>query len=209
MAQIESKVLVSKLFISRTKDKEIKELADALNGFVEAFGNNLPKTYALLYAPRRCFLALLKGGKLHNSEGQINPEKEAVYEARVFNETAELRWLNQEDGKGAAVVLCDNDSAEFFGAKPKAFNTVVNEEKKELVDAINQTYLLWGQSTGASNGDGWTQFAEARIGAFHVPVSDIKEPGAHAQFTAIEYLGEYEDGNVAVADERLTGIEEA
>jgi hypothetical protein len=30
---------------------------------------------------------------------------------------------------------------------------------------------------------------------------------AYAKFTAIEYLGEYEDGNVAIAEERLTGIE--
>jgi CRISPR-associated protein (TIGR03984 family) len=76
----------------------------------------------------------------------------------------------------------------------------------EVLDVNPQTYLLWGQSTGNFSGDGeWTQFGEARIGAFFVPVPNIA-PKGYAQITAVEYLKEYEDGNVAVADERLTGI---
>ena len=40
-----------------------------------------------------------------------------------------------------------------------------------------------------------------------VPIKGITKENQRAQFRAIEYLGEYEDGNVAVAEERLMSIE--
>jgi CRISPR-associated protein (TIGR03984 family) len=196
------------LYVSRTKEDEAKRLDAALGDFVRGFGDELPaETYAVLYAPGSCFLAAITDAKFHSSKGEIDVVNEAVFEARVFNEAAELRWLNLADGEGAAVVLSRDASHKFFGIEPEPFETKVNGENKKIVGAIEQTYLLWGESVGASLKGGWTQFAEARIGSFFVPLAGVTDDKKRrAQFTAIEYLGEYEDGNVAVAEERLTGI---
>ena len=162
--------------------KSIKEFADS-------FGEKFPiETFAILYAPKKCFLGLVN--KDGNIEVKDNVDKfniDKVYEARVFNSEKELRWLSS----GETETLTDNCLK-----KVESFANVIE----------NQKYLLWGQSTGATSGD-WTQFAEARIGAFFVPLKNVAEKG-YAQFTAIEYLKEFADGNVAVFEERLTGISE-
>jgi CRISPR-associated protein (TIGR03984 family) len=179
------------LYVSR--NKEAKPLNAVLTSFIGSFGGNLPETYALLYAPKRCFLAVVKEAKFYGERGEIDVEKEAVFEARVFNETAELRWLNEANGEGRAVVLSTEEK--------KILDENIEEK---YVDKIDQDYLLWGRSTGKAIGEG-TQFAEARIGAFFAPLENVAQD-AYAKFTAVEYLGEYEDGNVAVAEERLLSI---
>jgi CRISPR-associated protein (TIGR03984 family) len=206
----ESKSVETKLFISRA---EKKTLAEAVTSYVAAFNGKFEKAVALLYAPHECFLAVVdKNGKLwgidrdskSHDQAKIDVTQQAIFEARVFNESAELRWLNEADGKGAAVVLSESNEKKFFDKEAEAFLP----SRKELVGRIDQTYLVWGQSTGASQND-WTQLAEARIGSFFVPVDGITKANQRAQFTAFEYLGEYEDGNVAVAEERLIGIKVA
>lgn len=162
------------------------KLEEAIKEFITSFGENLPEqNFAILYAPEKCFLGL--ADKDGNVEVKDNVDKfniEKVYEARVFNTEKELRYL---EGK-PAVILSDADLRKESG----------------FVDVIKQKYLLWGQSTGNSK-NGWTEFAEARIGAFFVPVANVAKEG-YAQFSAIEYLKEFTDGNVAVFEERLTGI---
>src|SRR5690242_305172 len=92
------------LYVCRTGENEDLALggeSGALKAFSEGFGNNLPDARALLYGPKHCFLATLENGAVHGRDGkEIDLEKEAIYEARVFNMTAELRWLNRADGKG-------------------------------------------------------------------------------------------------------------
>lgn len=215
MAHTESESIKAKLFTSRVENKALmKAVAEYMKKFGEAS--------ALLYSPRACWLAKLESGggvvascgKEKQPTALTDEDLQSVYEARVFNARAELRWLNQADGSGAAVVLCADDERDFFGAKPVPYKTKIKNEEKDLVDSIKQTYLLWGQSVAIPSDadtpseivDGWTQFAEARVGSFFVPLK-ISAPNKRAQFTAYEYFGEYEDGNVAVAEERLTGIE--
>lgn len=212
MASTESEIIRTELFVSRAnKNQTLKE---AVASCGETFDR--AKTVALLYAPHKCFLALVKkvgeewrfyeGSSSKGNGKEINKEKaiaiDSVFEARVFNDTAELRWLNEANGEGAAVVLCEDNTKRFFNVDAKSFKPMNND----LVSTIKQTYLLWGESVGASD-NGWTKFAEARIGSFFVPVKGVTARHQRAQFTAVEYLGEYEDGNVAVAEERLTGIE--
>jgi CRISPR-associated protein (TIGR03984 family) len=198
------------LYVSRTKEADNRPLAAALADFIRGFGDEFPvKTYAVLYSPRSCFLALVSNGRFQSSTDEIDVVQEAVFEARVFNEAAELRWLNQANGAGPAVVLSGSNTHTFFDVEPEPFRTIVNGESKSLAGTIPQTYLLWGESVGSSSESGWTQFAEARIGSFFVPISNNKISDKNrvgACFTAIEYVGEYEDGNVAVSEERLTGI---
>lgn len=151
-----------------------------LSNAVKDFDAN---SYAILYAPKSCFLALFDGTNFVDENN--NPiDISDVFEARVFNADKELRWINETNGKGKSTIISD---ANFPDAT-----------------VIEQKYLFWGKRNGQSS-NGWTQFAEARIGAFYVPKVINTD---YAQFTAVEYLGEYEDGNVAVVDERLTGISE-
>src|SRR5205085_116400 len=124
-------------------------------------------------------------------------EAEDVFEARVFNSVAELRWLNERDGMGLARVLADAGDFKFFGDEPKPEDGLVGE--------LRQQYLLWGKSAKVS-ANGWTQFATARIGAFNVPLDGLGK-GDNARFVAREYLRVYEDGNVCVTEERLIGLE--
>lgn len=144
---------------------------------VKGFDDN---SFAVLYSPRKCFLAVFRNDKFFDEKGEIDVSE--VYEARVFNAKRELRWV--------------------CGYEPKT----ISDEDFPNGEKIEQTYLLWGQSTGETQGD-WTKFAEARIGAFYVPIK-IAEANRYAQFTAVEYLAEFEDGNMAVVEERLTGIKE-
>lgn len=179
-------------------------LAHALTDFFAALGQGQKESdaaFALLYAPRRCYLARARkvgeGVQFFNAEGQIgHKEVEDVFEARVFNSVAELRWLNERNAEGRAVVLADAGGLRFFGDEPR--------QEGDIVNTLPQHYLLWGKSTQRS-ANGWTQFATARIGMFHVPLDGLSK-GDHASFVAREYLKEYEDGNVGVAQERLIGL---
>ena len=187
------------------KASKVMKLADALNEFFTALARKQKENegaFALLYAPRHCYLALARkdgeGVKFFNAKGEINPKEiEDVFEARVFNSAAELRWLNERDGAGSARALADTGDFKFFGDEP--------QPEKGIVGELSQQYLLWGKSAQAS-ANGWTQFATARIGAFNVPLDGLGK-GDHARFVAREYLREYEDGNVCVAQERLIGLE--
>ncbi len=191
------------LFIYKASD--LMKLVDALGDFFTKLTQKRKadeKTFALLYAPRHCYLALARkddeGVKFFNADGEIKREEvDAVFEARVFNSVAELRWLNERDGAGRAAVLTDADDFEFFGHGPSL--------KEDVVGELTQQYLLWGRSARAS-ANGWTRFATARIGAFDAPVDGLGK-GARACFVAREYLKEYQDGNVCVAQERLIGLE--
>jgi CRISPR-associated protein (TIGR03984 family) len=89
---------------------------------------------------------------------------------------------------------------------------LLSEERTELdgwkphhidfIGTIRQRYLLWGKRAEDPSG-GWTRLTTARIGSINVPAVD----GLRFQICALEYLSEYDDGNVAVAEERLLALE--
>jgi len=161
-----------------------KTLSEAIDEFKELLDDG-EKAYAILYTPKNCHLALLaKDGKFFDHDGPFSPQ--SVFEARIFNHKAELRWLNESNGQGKMAIMSD---ASF----------------PDAVGTIPQNYLIWGQSVGGANQNGWKEFGTARIGSFYVPVT-LETGETYARFTAVEYLKGYEDGNVAVVDERLTGI---
>lgn len=166
---------------------QLRPLSEAVKEFILSFTqaskDPLPETFAFFYAPHKCYLARVDASgkfEVHDHDGRVDIDM--VFEARVFNSEKEMRWLK---GHGEAIISDDSFP--------------------ESVGCIPQRYLLWGKSTGETNGN-WTKFATARIGSYYVPLSKIQQ-NEYARFTAIEYLKAYEDGNVAVVDERLTGIE--
>jgi len=199
MAPVEAKIVEAKLFCSRAEDKT---LAQTVKEYFSVYGEG----FALLYSPRSAYLATLKSENhfIASSGTEISPvtlrEKDwqDVFEARIFNDAAELRWLNRENGEGPAVVLCERGNKSLFNVKPKPVENIYARIQPA------HGYLFWGRSTGKAIGE-WTQFAEARIGAFFLPLKNVAH-GSYAQFRAVEYFGEYDDGNIAVAEERLTEI---
>lgn len=174
--------------------RELPMLSEALAEYVSTLNHGSRPAYALLYSPRSCRLTIIDNGKAYDSaKNEILLDD--VFEARVFNSQAELRWLHDARGRGSAVVLSESSSGNFFGNTPAP--------EPDIVDCLETTYLLWGKRAGNKHPAGWTRFATARIGTFDVPLPDVQE---YAQFTAREYLKEYVDGNVCFAEERLTGL---
>lgn len=173
---------------------------------------------ALLYGPRKCRFALWDAAakKLKDEhDGEVNLAH--YFEARVFNQTAELRWLSNAQGRGRAALLAESSYDNF--AAPKEISLYNGK-------TLEQTYLLWGQgfvSPTAADGKPaaavWGCLSEARIGQLYVP--HPCQDKQRLRLKAREYLGyvEQEDdegklipdpnGNVVVVEERLLGLEAA
>jgi len=168
-------------------------LRQALADCATLFADNTAT--ALLYAPQACTLAALRGGTLCDVDGHAVPLG-AVFEARVFNTRAELRWLLAATGGRAAVISESADNLPDWGAANLSF-----------FEPRSQQYLLWGEGVGAPPAPGWSRLAEARVGKLDVPIADIPAHG-HVILSVCEYLKVVDDhGNVAVVEERLLNLE--
>jgi|ERR1051326_5655603 CRISPR-associated protein (TIGR03984 family) len=174
-----------------------KTLSCAIKAFFDIAQNASQNTFAIFYAPHRCFLAKRNGDEFEVKESGFDLNK--VFEARVFNEASEMRWLNDPNGDHATAILSETQLI---------FDGKTLEAESNVIGGLNQEYLLWGEKVklkaSEQNPSGWTKFATARVGTFDVPIETDKR---YSRFKAVEYLKKYEDGNVAVVDERLTGIE--
>ena len=177
-------------------------LVEALKAMAAAPRDDGTSVVALLYSPRWCRLGLLaeKGGVTGADGEEIDLTD--VFDARVFEEEMELRWLHEAEGKGRAVLL-------YEGVERAEWSAVEGWRELPIIEAtepIEQTYLLWGTAMEPA-GTGWSRLATAQIGALDVPLTDPL--GKRVVLRAREYLGEYLDGNIAVAEERLLGLEVA
>lgn len=186
----------SKNVILHTNKSEGKDLCETVQEFIKGFGESFPQTFAVLYSPKDCFLAQVKDANKFeyvDKDGKLAMVNlKNIFEARIFNADAELRWFN-DNGKSIVVTLRETETNEEFGGEVCLTNP--------------QNYLLWGEISPNNQTSGnWTELAEARIGKFSVPILTT----SRACFTAIEYLKSFDDqdGNVAVFEERLTGISE-
>jgi CRISPR-associated protein (TIGR03984 family) len=184
------------LFVS-TRQK--LTLADALSSFGQVIGAE-PAT-ALLYSPRRCELARFAEGALHGPDGQP-VDIGSVFEARVFCETAELRWLNDPGPEQChrAVILTEQNRTHLSGWDKDTID--------DVIDKLEQTYLLWGEGTDRPVSNGWSELATARIGALPVPVANVGK-NQRVLLHSVEYIVEAEHGNAVVFDERLVKLEVA
>ncbi|GIW92466.1 MAG: hypothetical protein KatS3mg110_0507 [Pirellulaceae bacterium] len=162
-------------------------------------GDGQLRPIALLYTPQNCQLAVLEENQLKDAKGRLVPLT-AVFEARVFCDVAELRWLHDPNGGAshAAVILCEKP--------PPLTSDWTALPVPEVIDTIPQTYLLWGEGTGRHPAPGWSELATARIGAMPVPVGGV-EANARVVLHSKEYVVEAEHGNAVVYDERLLRLE--
>lgn len=153
---------------------------------------------ALLYAPTYCHFAKVKNdGTLTDVQGE-NKNLDDVFEVRAFNKTSELRWLNQLNGQGKAVLISEVDISQYL-----------QESISQLtaLNTIKQEYILWGEGLENSFQSGWGKLAKSRIGSIYVPITGLTA-NKRVYLTAVEYLkADEEYGNVSVVEERLIGLE--
>ncbi len=187
------------------------------------------ETVALLYTPGNCLLALLKDKTLRDNRDQEVALAE-VFEARIFNEQVELRWLHKSNRRGRAVLLSGGEIPRECSEKlPK-------DVSLSALKTLLQTYLLWGEMVVPDNHAPWYRLTTARIGKLDVPLQNAdrsklseeinKGEKKRVQLKALEYLAEYDadgnvvqednnsdktklHGNVAVVEERLLKLEVA
>lgn len=157
---------------------------------------------ALLYSPAKCQFARLHCENdtvqfLDYIDQPIDITK--VFEARIFNDDAELRWLNQECGKGRSVLL----SQQLLQLQNyDSIETLTNLEH------LDQHYLLWGEGWTKPEqwSEQWSRLTLARIGGIPVPVSKLQRQQTVKLFVR-EYLRADNYGNLSVVEERLLGLE--
>ena len=178
-------------------------LEQALSRFAELPSS--PPAVAILYSPRRCELATFAEGLLRGPNGQPI-DTTTIFEARVFHQTAELRWLNDPSPQALhrAVILIDPAPATF----PKGWDEGESEQHAiAVIETLPQTALLWGQGTGRPISDGWSELATARIGRLLVPLAGVNA-NQRVLLHSLEYVvAEEEDGNAVIFDERLVKLE--
>jgi len=160
----------------------------------------LEKAIALLYSPSACQFLRLSNGAFQNSCGKAINHLSDVFEARIFTEHCELRWLNRDAGEGDAVLLTED---------PQSINGF-QETQQQINDTLTQQYLLWGEPVLNPNNiqDGWQRLAEARIGKLNIPISEkLNNKKQRVYLKTREYISALEYGNCAVIEERLLKLE--
>lgn len=184
------------ILYGRTSDNIM--LSDALKNCANALFND-KQAIALFYSPRRCEFAKVNDDGALIDKNDKNVNIESIFELRAFNQTCELRWLNNLDGEGKAVLISDSDISQYL-QHPIA--------ELHALDKRKQEYILWGEFfKNSSSKPGWGKLAKSRIGSIDVPITGLTAEKL-VYLTAIEYFKADEKyGNVSVVEERLTGLE--
>jgi CRISPR-associated protein (TIGR03984 family) len=164
------------------------------------FGNLLAGAIGLFYSPQACefgrirddsSVEVLRGNQL----GTLNLAD--VFEARIFNPRAELRWLNILGQGGKAVLLSETEM------KSEILTNSIGP--MSYCEKLEQTYLLWGEPIDRKPPDNWDFLATARIGTLAVPQPE-GEKSDYVVLNSREYLGVGEYGNVSIVQERLVNL---
>ncbi|WP_448573217.1 type III-D CRISPR-associated protein Csx19 [Trichothermofontia sp.] len=160
-------------------------------------GDVLKDAIALLYSPIACQFLRLSDGVFQDSDGNAVNSLTEVFEARIFTQNCELRWVNCDSGMGKAVVLSESE---------QAINQFTFLESIAC-ESLKQKYILWGQKAKKQPSQvGWQRLAEARIGKLDVPIDSKVEDRVYLK--THEYLAAVDNyGNFAVIEERLLGLE--
>jgi CRISPR-associated protein (TIGR03984 family) len=158
----------------------------------------LDHAIGLIYSLKKCCFIKINGVNIEQPPEE-NEEKavdiHSIFEARIFNENLELRWLNEQHGKGKAVLLSDKELDLCLEIQPDAL---------EILATQTQRYLLWGEATDNADNtnDGWNKLISSRIGFIYVPYVNHR-----VYLQTREYFKEDNYGNVSVIEERLMSLE--
>lgn len=161
---------------------------------------------ALLYAPDTCQFLRLINGAFQDSDGKKANQLTHVFEARIFTEDCELRWVNCDSGKGKAVLLSESEQTVNHFKSPKPIPC----------EFLKQQYILWGKKAKNQPSQvGWQRLAEARVGKLDIPLTEELTPEQQVCITTREYIAEwvYQEqdkqigGNYTIIEERLVKLE--
>jgi CRISPR-associated protein (TIGR03984 family) len=180
-------------------------LTEALAACKSVMAKENSSVVAVLYATRYCRFALLGGEGQLLGKDDVPIDLNSTYEARVFNDKAELRWLHTSAGRGNAALLTeDQQSLQNFKGEPNNWK----EESLSAVDTIPQSYLLWGESVPDQTHAGWIKMATPRIGSYFAPVNRNQiANNVRVRLNAREYLCQQPThGNVYVGEERWMSL---
>jgi CRISPR-associated protein (TIGR03984 family) len=154
-----------------------------------------PDAVGLFYSPAACQFGKIQGDTITNETGAAL-DLASVFEAKIFNPQAELRWLNILNGMGNAVLLSEQDIQNYLDR---------DESTIQAIDIIDSQYLLWGEGTGKKQG-AWSHISAARTGKIAVPIENINR-NDRVKLRFREYLSICDcHGNVAIVEERLKGL---
>lgn len=159
---------------------------------------DLADAVGLIYSPQKCSFIKIKSGKIEQPPIETPVDLKLIFEARIFNQQVELRWLNERNGEGKAVLLSEDKDALNLG-----WNQL---EKLEAIAIQSQQYILWGQSKPNSEVTEWSQLFSNRIGSLYVPCpcSNVQN---RVYLKTCEYFKADDYGNVSVVEERLIALE--
>lgn len=129
-----------------------------------------------------------------------------VYELVCFDGDRELRWRNEQDGRGTAVVLADLPEL-----LPPGEHDVSPENATPLGDP--QPRILAGHVYPV-DGSGWVRLTAARYAPVEVPVTTAPDLDLDAKnkdapvvvLDSVEYVEQDRHGNVSVVDRRLVRL---
>lgn len=179
-------------------------LADALAATGPQMGG---APVGLFYTPASCGFATWDGKAFLGPDGRTL-DLGGVFEARVFDDKGELRWLMDPESTGRtgqAAFLTEHTSLVSGwddGKVPNAYR-------------LDNEYLLWGEAWDPGTAklqSGWSCLASRRINTLPVPVAGLKAHDRVRLCTA-EYLGPAPGdagtvhGNTVVIEERLLGLQ--
>ena len=184
--------------LHRYRADEQMSLTDAISACQEV----LEGAIALLYSPQSCILArLASDGTLQNAGGR-DIDLTIVFEARLFNEDCELRWLNRRVGVGDVALISEAAQHSLIGFAAIDSHTC---------EPVPQRYLLWGERARSQPGvDTWRRLADARIGKLDIPLAQSFGQEQRVYLKTSEYLATADNyGNMAVIEERLVKLEVA
>lgn len=169
-----------------------------LKSALEKCQTELFEAVAIIYSPISCqFAKLDQTGNLTNAKNEIISLNK-VFELRAFNQNCELRWLNELNGQGKAVLISEQDIS-------SCLDECIPPIK--VLDIIPQKYILWGEKVKTVLISEWGKLASSRIGSIDVPVRGLTAD-KRVYLNAVEYLKTIDNnGNVSVVEERLTGLE--
>jgi CRISPR-associated protein (TIGR03984 family) len=173
-------------------------LADALSAWAEVSGAD--RATAILYSPDRCELATLTAGSLQTFDG-LPVDITRVFEARVFHETAELRWLDDPSVEPSRKAVILTETAIQLDGWQSSHPIKIRKK-------LDQDYLLGGRGTGRPTTNGWSEIADAHAGVLHVPLTDVRK-NQRVRLCSVEYVIEADHGNAVIFDERLVRLEVA
>jgi CRISPR-associated protein (TIGR03984 family) len=171
-------------------------LQDAINSVYRKNSQYLDSAIGLIYTPEKCCFVKIDGENIEEppkEPKEKNMDIASVFEARIFTENLELRWLNVKNGEGKAVLISDTELDLCLE---------IPSEPLEILTTQEQCYLLWGEAMedSANINTAWSRLISSRIGSLYVPYKEFRK---RCYLKTYEYFEEDEYGNVSVLEERL------